>query len=77
MLAIIVYAVVVSILMMLVGSVLLVVDHYLENRKIEKMTACGEYLISASCKEVKRLSIETIKEINDNLLKSYKKEEEA
>ena len=74
MLAIIVYAVVVSILLTIVGSILLLVDHHLENRKIERMTACGQYLIATSCEEAKRLSIETIKEINDNLFKSCEEE---
>lgn len=58
------------------GAVLLLIDHYLEFVKINKIMAAAEqHFIPAICEDAKRMSIDTIRAINDELYNQFKEDE--
>ena len=77
MVAYVAYVAIASLAVILVGGVLLKIDNLLERKNIDYVTACAEYLMIKAGKEVKQLSIETIKEINENLFEQISEKEEA
>lgn len=58
------------------GAVLLLIDHYLESIRINKMMIAAEqHFIPAICKDAKQMSIDTIRAINDELYNQFKEDE--
>lgn len=53
------------------GAVLLLIDHYLETKRDERRAALVSYMIPKACDEFKRLSIETIEEMNHKLYQQF------
>lgn len=71
-----IYAIIATLCLVCAGIALMLIDHYLEMRKIERIAAYTEYMIPEIYDGAKKMSIETIKSINDSLFNQFNKEDE-
>lgn len=71
-----VYCVLVTVSIIFAGIVLMLIDHYLEMRRLDRAAGYVEYFIPRVCEQTQKMSMDTIKSINDELYKQIAKYED-